>query len=169
MCGIERCFQARGSGSSSVSSCLIVLPFSRALLVGDSLFMHLGWLMCMCALARRERGGKGGGGDGGWEGTREALQAFRQYASDARVKSSAPFLVTLTFTHSNMYPTGIFTMKNLSVYRIESVLSCWNMLRIYTLWRYFRDYKLALLPKRHTISSFSGARFNSVTALFSAL
>ena len=100
---------------------------------------------------------------------RETSQAFRQYTSDARMKSSALFLLTLTSTHSHTYPTGILTMKNLSVYRIESVLSCWNVLRMYTLWRYFRDYKLALLPKRHTVSTFSGARFDSVKALFSAL
>jgi len=47
------------------------------------------------------------------------------------------------------------TLGNFVVYRIETVFSSLNLLRIYLLWRAFADYMLADLPKRHTLAGFS--------------
>ena len=47
------------------------------------------------------------------------------------------------------------------VYRIETVFSSLNLLRIYLLWRAFADYMLADLPKRHTLAGFSRVKLGT--------
>jgi hypothetical protein len=53
------------------------------------------------------------------------------------------------------YQYGSEFMGNFMVYRIETVFSSLNLLRLYLLGRWFVDHMLADLPKRDTIAGFS--------------
>lgn len=56
---------------------------------------------------------------------------------------------------------GIENMQNWSAYRAETIGACYNILRCYTLWRFFCDMIIRNLPKRHTIGNFTGIKFDS--------
>ena len=64
---------------------------------------------------------------------------------------------------------GIENMKNLIVYRIESIGTVYNLMRSYTFWRFFRDIRLRDMPKRYTIANFTGVKFNSIFVLKKSL
>ena len=64
---------------------------------------------------------------------------------------------------------GVENMKNFSVYRVETIMAVYNVLRTYTFWRWYRDIRCSKLPKRHTISNFTGVPFNSVYILKKSL
>jgi hypothetical protein len=53
------------------------------------------------------------------------------------------------------YQYGSTLMGNFTLYRIETVFSSLNLLRIYLVWRTFEDWMLADLPKRHTLAGFN--------------
>ena len=57
------------------------------------------------------------------------------------------------------------TYDNLVVYRIETLATLYNTLRFYLIWKYLRDRELALIPRRHMITGFTGAKFGSVYVL----
>lgn len=56
-------------------------------------------------------------------------------------------------------------MGNFIVYRIETVFSSFNLLRIYLVWRWFAEYALADLPKRYTLAGFSGVKLGTAFIL----
>ena len=60
------------------------------------------------------------------------------------------------------YQYGSLIMGNFMVYRIETVFSCLNLLRIYLIWRVVAHWMLSDLPKRHTLAGFK--RVNLGTA-----
>jgi len=64
---------------------------------------------------------------------------------------------------------GISSMRNFFVYRVETLLAVYNMLRCYTLWRCFVDVMMYQMPKRHTISNFSGVPFDWIFAFKKSL
>ena len=53
------------------------------------------------------------------------------------------------------------TLDNIVVYRAETLAALGNTLRIYLVWRYYRDLVLFHTEKRHTIASFTGAKFGT--------
>jgi hypothetical protein len=56
-------------------------------------------------------------------------------------------------------------MGNFMLYRIETVFSSFNLLRIYLLWRWFADYTLADLPSRYTLAGFSRVKIGTTFIL----
>jgi hypothetical protein len=56
-------------------------------------------------------------------------------------------------------------MGNFMLYRIETVFSSFNLLRIYLLWRWFADYTLADLPRRYTLAGFSRVKLGTTFIL----
>ena len=56
-------------------------------------------------------------------------------------------------------------MGNFMLYRIETVFSSFNLLRIYLLWRWFADYTLADLPRRYTLAGFSRVKLGTAFIL----
>jgi hypothetical protein len=69
--------------------------------------------------------------------------------------------------YTGEYETGTF--DNVVVYRAETLASLVNTVRIYLVWRYYRDWVLFHLARRHTIASFSGAKFGTVFVLKKSL
>ena len=53
--------------------------------------------------------------------------------------------------------------------RIETLAALANTTRLYLIWRYYRDVVLHNLPMRHTIASFTSARFGTVYVLKKSL
>lgn len=53
--------------------------------------------------------------------------------------------------------------------RIETLAALANTVRFYLIWRYYRDVVLYNLPKRHTIASFTSARFGTIYVLKKSL
>ena len=59
------------------------------------------------------------------------------------------------------YQYGSLIMGNFMVYRIETVFSCLNLLRIYLIWRVVAHWMLSDLPKRHTLAGFKRVKLGS--------
>ena len=57
------------------------------------------------------------------------------------------------------YDTDSF--GNIILYRAETLGALFNVIRIYLVWRYYRDFVLYNIQKRHTIASFTGAKFGT--------
>ena len=56
---------------------------------------------------------------------------------------------------------GVLNWSNFVMYRAETIFMMWNTLRLYLFLKCFVDRVLAQLPRRHTVSSFTGVRMNS--------
>jgi hypothetical protein len=56
-------------------------------------------------------------------------------------------------------------MSNFMLYRVETVFSSFNLLRIYLLWRWFADYTLADLLRRYTLAGFSRVKLGTTFIL----
>ena len=59
------------------------------------------------------------------------------------------------------FECGVMNWNNFVLYRAETIFMLWNTLRIYLFWKCFIDAVLERLPRRHTVSSFTGVRMNS--------
>ena len=56
---------------------------------------------------------------------------------------------------------GTLNWKNFVLYRAETLFMAVNTLRLYLFWKVFVDWQLVRLPRRHTVSSFTGVLMNS--------
>jgi len=59
------------------------------------------------------------------------------------------------------FEVGVINWSNFVLYRAETIFMLWNTLRVYLFWKCFTDAVLEKLPRRHTVSSFTGVRMNS--------
>lgn len=59
------------------------------------------------------------------------------------------------------FEVGVLNWTNFMLYRAETGFAIWNTLRLYRFWMCFVDWQLGGLPRKHTVSSFTGARLNS--------
>ena len=77
------------------------------------------------------------------------------------------FEMLVLFVHLPPFITfeiGILNWDNFILYRAETGMAVWNTLRFYLFWMCYVDWQLSYLPRRHTVSSFTGVRLNSAFA-----
>ena len=67
------------------------------------------------------------------------------------------------------FEIGLLNWENFILYRAETAFAVWNTLRLYRFWACFVDYDLAQLPRKHTVSSFTGVRMDSVFTIKNVL
>jgi hypothetical protein len=63
------------------------------------------------------------------------------------------------------YSFSVSNMGNIIVYRLETILCCFNFLRVYCIWRAFEDWLLSDIPERYTLAGFSGVKFGTAFAI----
>ena len=71
-------------------------------------------------------------------------------------------------THLPPFLTGevrVSMMENVVVYRQEMIWSCWNLLRIYLLWRPFKAWMTQDIPNKHYIAETLNIRFETLFVL----
>jgi len=64
--------------------------------------------------------------------------------------------ILVSCTHLPPWTTGetsIEMMNNIVVYRFEMIFCCWNLLRIYLLWRPFRTWMTSDISNKHNIAA----------------
>ena len=71
------------------------------------------------------------------------------------------FVCTLHLPPFVTFEVGLLNWDNFILYRAETGFAIWNTLRLYRFWMFFVDWQLGQLPRRHTVSSFTGVRLNS--------
>jgi len=59
----------------------------------------------------------------------------------------------------------LYNWNNLLTYRLETLGAAFNLLRLFLFWKCFRDAATSSLPRRHTVSSFTGVRMDSAFVL----
>jgi hypothetical protein len=95
------------------------------------------------------------------------LVKLETYISFVDVASSWGFWLEVVLVGAHCPP--FFTSEhwteslgNIVVYRIETLAALLNTMRIYLVFRWLRDLEFSKMAKRHTIESFTGAKFNNV-------
>ncbi len=63
------------------------------------------------------------------------------------------------------YSFAVSNMGNIIVYRLETILCCFNFLRVYCIWRAFEDWLLSDIPERYTLAGFSGVKLGTAFAI----
>ncbi|EKX31032.1 hypothetical protein GUITHDRAFT_149535 [Guillardia theta CCMP2712] len=59
----------------------------------------------------------------------------------------------------------LYNWNNFLSYRLETLGAALNLLRLLLFWKCFRDSAISSLPRRHTVSSFTGVRMDSAFVL----
>ena len=52
-------------------------------------------------------------------------------------------------------------MSNIIVYRIETLMCSWTVIRVYLIWRALADYMIRDLPSKNNIAAYAGIEFDS--------